>query len=106
MSAMGVRCEKVLLRLLPASAVAGWALQPLEKELEWESWPTRSGMADRLSGYAFNLYHRSEHKPAMAIGVRGSAARPVLHADVHHATHLQAPQAEVGKARGGRKYRV
>jgi hypothetical protein len=64
---MGVRREKAPLRLLPASAVAGWALHLLEKELQRENWPTRSGMADRLSGYAFNLYHRSEHKPAMAL---------------------------------------
>src|SRR5260370_773056 len=48
---------------------------------------------------------QSEHNPPIAIGVRGSVARPVLHADLHHAAQLQAIQTEVGKVGGGSKGR-
>ncbi len=45
--------------------------------------------------------HPTEDRPKSAIGMRGRSARPVLHADVHHAAHEQAIQMEVGKV-GGR----
>ena len=50
---------------------------------------------------AVTVKDRAEDSPEIAIGVRGSAARPVLHADVHHAAHVQATQMEVGKVGGG-----
>ena len=40
---------------------------------------------------------RSENYSAIAIGERGGASRPVLHADVHQAAHKQAEQLVVGK---------
>src|SRR4030081_364870 len=43
---------------------------------------------------------RAEDRPKPAIGMRGSAARPVLHADVHHAAHEQAIEMEVSKVGG------
>ncbi len=47
--------------------------------------------------FAVTVKHRAEDKPEIATGVRGYAARPVLHADVDHATHEQAKQMKVGK---------
>ncbi len=56
-------------------------------------------------GIAVTVKDQCEHSPPRAIGVRGGAAHPVLHADLHHATHLQAIQKEVGKVGGGSKDR-
>src|ERR1700677_4729071 len=49
---------------------------------------------------AITVKHRAEGKPQKAKGVRGYTARPVLHADVHHAAQEQAKQMEVGKGGG------
>ncbi len=56
-------------------------------------------------GIAITVKDRPEHSPPIAIGMRGSAARPVPHADVHHPAHLQAIQTEVGKVGGRTKDR-
>ena len=39
--------------------------------------------------FAVSVKHRAEDAPEAGQPVRGSAARPVLHADVHHAAHEQ-----------------
>src|SRR5271165_3043151 len=49
---------------------------------------------------AATVKDRSKDNPEKGTGVRGCAARPVLHADVRHAAQEQAIQMEVGE-RGG-----
>src|ERR1700722_4177821 len=49
---------------------------------------------------AITVKHRAEGNPEKATGVRGYAARPVLHAEIHHAAQEQAKQMEVGKVGG------
>ena len=39
---------------------------------------------------AVTMKDRAEDAPEMGIAVRGSAAHPVLHAEVRHAAHEQA----------------
>src|SRR5260370_27986837 len=53
---------------------------------------------------AVTVKDRSEHSPQIAIGVCGSAARPVLHADLHHAAQMQTAQTEVAKIGAGSKH--
>jgi len=45
----------------------------------------------------------AEHMAPKAKGDRGSAARSMLQAELHHAAQLQAIQTEVGKVSGGSK---
>ncbi len=53
---------------------------------------------------AVTMKDRAEDAPERAIGNRGYAARPVLHADVSHATQEQATQMVIGKVRGMCKF--
>ena len=50
-----------------------------------------AGEFDETEGIAVAVKDRSEHRPPIAIGVRGRAARPVLHANLHQAAPEQAP---------------
>src|SRR6266481_9661655 len=50
---------------------------------------------------AVTVKDRAEDIPKKGIAVRGSAARPVLHADVHHAAHERAHKMKVGNMGGG-----
>ncbi len=64
-----------------------------------------AGELGETVGVAVTVKHRPEHSPPIAIGMRGSAARPVLHANADHAAHLQAKQPEVSKVGGRTKDR-
>src|SRR5260370_15184292 len=64
-----------------------------------------AGEVGETLGIAVTVKDWSEHSPQIAIGVRGSAARPELHADLHHAAQMQAAQMEVGEVGGGSKDR-
>jgi hypothetical protein len=48
-------------------------------------------------------FHLENDRAKPANGIRGRAARPVQHADVHHATEIQAQQLEVSRLGGFRK---
>src|SRR5258706_9982623 len=50
-----------------------------------------AGEFDETVGIAVAVKDRSEHRPPIAIGVRGRAARPVLYAKLRHAAPQQAP---------------
>src|SRR5258708_34692090 len=50
--------------------------------------------------FAVAVKDRAEDHPEAGQPVRGSAARPVLYADVHHAAHAEVIQMEVGKVGG------
>ena len=62
-----------------------------------------AGKPAEAVAFAVTVKGRSKDRPEASIGVRGSAAHPVLYADVHHAAREQAKQLKVGKCGGASK---
>jgi hypothetical protein len=62
-----------------------------------------AGKSGQAVTFAVTVKVRSKDRPEASIGVGGSAAHPVLYADVHHAACQQAKQLKVGKCGGASK---
>src|SRR5271156_4350130 len=56
-----------------------------------------AGNPGQAVAFAVTVKVRSKDRPEASIGVGGSAAHPVLYAEVYHATREQAKQLKVGK---------